>query len=480
MSKRSYQPQQTMIYFCNPEDILGEDHFCFVVDEIVEHLDLKGLPNKEGTVGAPHYDYRVLIKVLFYGYATGVFSSREIMKCVQENIAYLYLTRQQVPNFRTISDFRKNYRLFLENSFIKIVQAAKEIGLVKLGTISLDSTKIRANASNQKTFTQAELKEQKKRIEEAIRKSIDKDNEEDDFYGAEKTGKELPKALRKRESRLERIQLALQKAEELGKEKINITDHDAHYMKDSKVIQTNYNCQIAVDNDSEIIVSNETTTTPADSGAVKTQIEKIKETLGVNPQEVLADSGYYSVENITYLDKKNIAPYIPHQDDARSLKDKFKGKENDYDKNNFKYDSKKNRYVCPEGQVLTKKTVQRKKGLTLYQCKSCHQCDKKHLCVRGNAAYRIVSRYEDEDILLRIRNRFKSKKGKNKYSKRAPSVETPFAHFKKNLKFLQFFCRGAPRVGGEFTLLCIGYNIKKIAKLVGNTKYKTQFNLALS
>lgn len=269
MAIRDYQPNQFILFFSNPKDILGEDHLSFVVDDIVEHLNLSQLPDKQGTVGAPCYDYRLLIKILFYGYATGTFSSRKLMSCCQENIAYLYLTRQQIPNFRTISDFRKNYRTFLEECFIKIVKAAREIGLVKLGIVSLDSTKIRANASNQKTFTQDELKEQIRSIERAIDEAIKLDETEDKLYGPDKTGNELPEDIKDQTKRLEKIKQALHKAEELDKKKINITDPDANFMKDDEMIQTNYNCQLAVDNKTKLILSSQVTTSAGDQPQLK-------------------------------------------------------------------------------------------------------------------------------------------------------------------------------------------------------------------
>lgn len=481
MAVRDYQPQQFTLFFSNPKDILGENHLCFIVDDIVEHFDLSCLPNRQGTVGAPCYDYRLLIKVLFYGYATGTFSSRKMMKSIQENIAYLYLARQQVPNFRTISDFRKNHSAFLEESFVKIVKSAKEIGLVKLGSVSLDSTKIRANASNEKTFSQKELKEQKRRIEEAIAEAIKIDETEDALYGKDKTGDELPDDLKDRKKRLEKIKRALNKAELENKEKINITDHDAHFMKGAKIIQTNYNCHLTVDDKAKLIVAKKVTTKAPDVGELKPQVEAIEKTFNESPTEVLADSGYYSVDNIAHLEDKQIKGYIPHQDDARDTKNIFKGKGNSFDKHLFKYNRIKDQYVCPEGKPLYKKTVDAKRGLTLYQAKDCHCCVKKKLCLRGKAQFRFIARYTTkEDLLIKMRKRLTTKTGKAKYAQRAPTVETPFAHFKKNLGFRQFLCRGSPRVSTEFTLLCIGYNIRKIARNISNSRRKTEFNLALN
>lgn len=480
MSVRSYQPQQFTLFFSNPKDILGENHLCFIVDDIVEHLNLSKLPNRKSTVGAPCYDYRILIKILFYGYATGTFSSRKLMSATQENIAYLYLTRQQAPNFRTISDFRKNYRIFLEESFVMIIKAAKEIGLIKLGTVSLDSTKIRANASSQKTFTQEELKEQKKRIEEAIDEAIQADEKEDALYGSDKTGNELPEEIKDREKRIKKIEEAIKKAEEDNKEKINLTDADAHYMKANGTIQTNYNCQLTVDSKANLILSNKTTTTVADAHEVKPQIETIEQVFKESPKELLADSGYYSIDNLVYLEDKHIIGYLPHQDDARDKKDKFKTKEYSFDKKEFKYNRQKDQYICPQGYILRKKTIQSKEKRTLYQCQDCHRCAKKELCLSGEARFRLISRYTNEALIIKMRNRLVAKKGKAKYAKRSHLAETPFAHFKKNLRFRQFLCRGMSAVATELNLLCIGYNIKKIAPLIFNPIKKMRFNLALS
>ena len=481
MSVKTYQPEQFMLFFSNPKDILGEGHLCFVVDDIVEHIDLSKLPNKRGTVGAPCYDYRLLIKVLFYGYTTGTFSSRKLMNSCQENISYLYLTRQQGPNFRTISDFRKNYRSFLEESFIKIVKAAREIGLVKLGTVSLDSTKIRANASSQKSFTQDELKEQIKRIEKSIDEAINLDEAEDNFYGRDKTGDELPEDIKDQTKRLKKIKQALSKAKETGKEKVNLTDHDANFMKGSQVIETNYNCQLTVDNKTKLILSNEVVTSPADTTALKTQVKAIEQTFKDKPRELLADSGYYSVDNVCYLEDKQIKGYIPHQNDARNIKDVFKGKENLFDKKFFKYNRLKDQYLCPQGKILPKKTIYSKRGLTLYKAKDCPQCSEQKLCLHGKAKFRHISRYTTKEaVIIKIRNRLFTKAGKVKYAQRAPTAETPFGHFKRNLGFRQFLCRGLSCVSTEFTLLCIGYNIMKLAPFLSNSRKKIQFNLAIN
>jgi len=466
MAVRDYQPQQYMMLFSEPKAILGEDHLCFIVDDIVENLDLSKLPEKRDTCGAPCYDYRLLIKILFYGYATGTFNSRKLMHATQENLAYLYLTRQQTPNFRTISDFRKTYREFLECSFVHIVQMAKTLGMVKLGYVTLDSTKIKANASKDKYLNKDRLSKEHKKIKEAIENGIKVDEEEDHIFGPDKTGNELPDEIKGRAKRLKKIKELINKLEKTGKDKIHASDPDASYMKDKDGFNLSYNCQAAVDGKSKLIVAGHVSTNASDQGALKTQIASIEKNLQEKPNKLLADSGYYSVDNLKYLENREIDGYIPHQDDARNKKDKYKTKPQLFDKKHFKYNHPEDQYICPEKKILSKKTVQSGKGLTLYQAKDCTSCKSKNACVRSKKGFRIVSRYKREDLIEKMRFKLSTEYGQKQYLKRAPTAESLFAHFKKNLGFRQFFCRGHSAVSTEFKLLCIGHNIRKIAQFL--------------
>lgn len=470
MAIRDYQPQQYIMLFSQPKEILGEDHLCFVVDDIVENLDISKLPKKKNTPGAPCYDYRLLIKILFYGYATGTFTSRKLMRAAQENIAYLYITRQQTPNFRTISDFRKNHRLFLEDAFVNIVKMAKDLGMVKLGCIALDSTKIKASASKDNHFTQTKLEEEKVRIERAIEEAINKDEEEDKLFGRDKTGDELPADIKGQAERLKKIKELISQAKSTFKDKINSTDPDASYMKDRGKFELGYNCQVAVDTESKLIIEEQTTTTPADQRAVKEQLTSIEENLEEKPRKLLADSGYYSVDNLIYLEEEKIDSYIPHPDEARSKKDIYKIKPQPFDKHHFRYERTTDCYICKEGKTLHRHKNQTKRGLTIYRAKDCLTCKNKSICLRSKTGLRTVSRYDQEELIEKMRLKLSTEHGKKQYRQRAPTVESPFGHFKKNLNFRQFFCRGYKAVSTEFKLLCIGYNIRKIAQFMHNTK----------
>ena len=208
MALREYNPTQQVMFWLPPRDVLPEDHLCFVVDEIVEQLDLSIFPDKTETVGAPAYHPRLLIKVLFYGYATGTFSSRGLMRAVRENIAYTYLTRQQFPDFRTISDFRKDNLPVIKDIFIQIVRVSREMGMVKLGRVAIDGTKLKANANKEKTYTEDELKKEIEEIDKALKEGIRIDEEEDNKHGRNNSGEEMPEKLRKSYRRIEKLKVS--------------------------------------------------------------------------------------------------------------------------------------------------------------------------------------------------------------------------------------------------------------------------------
>lgn len=461
MALREYSPKQKIMFWLPPQDALPEDHLCFVVDEIVEQLDLSIFPDRAGTVGAPAYDSRLLIKVLFYGYATGTFSSRGLMRATQENLAYTFLTRQQFPDFRTMSDFRKDNLPAIKDIFIQIVRVSREMGMVKLGRVAIDGTRLKANANKEKTYTEDELKKEIEEIENALKKGIEIDIEEDKRYGENNSGEEMPEHLRKSYQRIEKLKSAMKELRSKGTKRINLTDPDSKCMKKGKY-EMDYNCQASVDDGNGIIVSADVTTNPSDQTQLKSQVEQIEINTGKLPEKVLADAGYHSMANLSYLEGKNIDGYIPSGDQARAKKKKYKDKEQPFDKDKFTYVKEEDIYLCPEGRKLTKWRYQRKQRVTIYRGEGCKDCVSRGLCTRSKCGVRLLSRYDKEEVLERMRIKLESEEGKVEYKKRGITIELLFGHIKENLKFRQFYCRGRKKVLGEFLLLCIGYNLKKI------------------
>lgn len=218
------------------EDFIPESHFARLVSEVVDSLDTLTIENKYSCLGQNTYHPKLLLKILFYGYATGTRSGRKISSRCETDTAFMYLAQMYRPDFRTVNDFRKNNTKEIENLFVEIIRICQVLGMVKVGSIAIDGSKIKANASAKKMRDKEGYQEWLCSIEEEIKGILKEaeqtDDEEDKRYG-EKRGDELPEDLRKREKLKEKIKDALEELDQ-GKEttKINLTDPDCRFMKE--------------------------------------------------------------------------------------------------------------------------------------------------------------------------------------------------------------------------------------------------------
>ena len=216
MSKtfRPYEPDQTFLMPTSMRAWLPADHLAYFISDVVEQLDLSVIMQRyRGEErGYPPYHPGMMVKALLYAYCVGVPSSRKIAKRLEEDIAFRILAANNTPDFRTISDFRKDHLKALSSLFLQVLKLCQKAGLVKLGHISLDGTKIKANASKHKAMSYKRMKEEEARLEAEIREMLQKagavDEEEDRRYGKDKRGDELPQELAFRESRLRKIREA--------------------------------------------------------------------------------------------------------------------------------------------------------------------------------------------------------------------------------------------------------------------------------
>src|SRR5271169_2624467 len=204
---RPYEPDQMFLMPPSLKEWLPENHLAYFVSDIVERMDLSAIEEvytKEDR-GYPPYHPVMMVKVLLYAYSTGVYSSRRIARKIQEDVAFRILAAGNQPDFRTISDFRKRHLEALKGLFVQTVEICRKAGLVKLGHISLDGTKIKANASKHKAMSYGRMKKEEWRlrqeIEELLSRAEDTDREDDRKYGKDRRGDELPEELGRRESR---------------------------------------------------------------------------------------------------------------------------------------------------------------------------------------------------------------------------------------------------------------------------------------
>src|ERR1700687_4665843 len=211
---RAYLPEQDLLLPPSLRHWLDEDHLVYFVSDVVDQLDLSAIHavyEKEKR-GQPPYDPQLMTKLLAYGYCTGVFSSRRIQKRLQEDIPFKVLAAGNEPDFRTISDFRKIHIGRLQDLFEQVLAMAVECGAIQLGRVSLDGTKIKANASKHKAMSYGRMKEKqqqlKEEVEQLLAQAEQADAAEDERYGRGRRGDELPEEVRRRESRLAKIKQA--------------------------------------------------------------------------------------------------------------------------------------------------------------------------------------------------------------------------------------------------------------------------------
>lgn len=348
-SFRPYQPDQMFLMPPSPRDWLPEGHLAFFISETADRLDLRAFYRPyegDGRRNSP-FDPRMMVKILLYGYATGVRSSRKIAKKLHEDVAFRVLAAGNFPAHRTIAEFRQRHLREFEALFVQAVQLAQEIGLLKLGTVAIDGSKVEAHASKHKAMSYGRMKEEEQRLREEVRKLLEQaaavDAEEDRLYGEEQQGDELPEELRRRKDRLAKIEAAKRRLEERqaeadrakgrregdgrksprggrrfkrdfgvpeDKAQDNFTDPDSRIMESPEGFIQAYNTQIAVDEKTQLIVATGLTQCAADNGELLPLVEKVEGITGQAPERVLADAGYKGEPNFEQLEQKGIDAYV--------------------------------------------------------------------------------------------------------------------------------------------------------------------------
>jgi transposase len=436
----------------SPRDWLPQGHLAWFIMDTVEQLDIEELLGKYRICGKGELAYppRVMLSLLIYGYATGVFSSRKIASAIDENLAFRVIASSLRPGHRSICRFREENLDLFKSYFVQVVQIAKEAKLVKMGTIAIDGTKVKANASKHKAMSYDRMQQEEQRLRREIDALTDKakgqDEREDVDLGPDFRGDELPKELERREARLKTIQDAKKRLEERkareAKEKAeseapaaaptpskpasatvrqqeepkseepkavapeaqpkpkdqeNFTDPDSRIMKTGGGFEQCYNGQAAVDAKSQIIVGARLTQKASDNGQLVPVLNEAYENTGVAPNNVLADAGYKNEADLATLDAMKIAAFIAV---GREGKDK----------------------PAPQNE---------------------------------------------QPLTAAMRKKLKTKRGRERYRKRKHIVEPVFGWLKRVLGFRAFSVRGLRKVAGEWDLVCMALNLRRMATMIG-------------
>lgn len=472
---KEYNQKQTFLLPPSVKDFVGPKHPARIISDIVDSIDISSIQSKYNGGGSTAYHPGMMLKVLIYAYSQGVYSSRRIERAVNSDTAFMYLAGMQIPDFRTICLFRAKHAEAIKQIFIEVVRLCASLGMVGLGHIAFDGTKLKANASIRQTREAEALNKEMRKVTAEIdillKRAKEVDECEDLLYGKDNDGSGIPDEIKDKEYRLKKLKEAKKQLAKEKLNKVNITDPDARLMQNSKkVIHPGYNGQIAVDSQEQIIVASDLTQDATDHYQLKPMVEEAEQNLGQLPEQISADAGYSSYDNLEYVEEKWVDTYIP--DNKIESLDEKEESEKRYDKSNFAYDEKSNQYACPEGKTLTpytkttcaRKGERKEKELTIYRGTDCDSCPVKTKCTKAKA--RTITRDGREPLQEKMREKLRSKEGKKIYRKRSYTVEPVFGNMKWNRVKLIMSMRGKKKVRGEFILMCLTHNIGKIIRKI--------------
>jgi len=444
---KPYHPNQLLLLPPDMKDWLADDDLVYFIMEMLDQLDLSVIYDSYDGIkgGQPAFDPKMMVGLLLYAYCVGLPSSRKIEKATYHQVPFRVLTADQHPDHDTIAEFRKRHLKALSGFFVQILQLCQKVGLVKLGHVSLDGTKVKANASRHKAMSYSRMEKKSEELEAEVRRLLQEaqavDDAEDALYGKGKRGDELPEELRFKQKRLEKIREAMESLEQEAKAEAeakrkemaereqalkeqgktrrgkkpkapgdkpdpkaqrNFTDPQSRIMKDgsSKSFEQAYNCQAAVDEEFQIIVATNVTQQANDKQQLEPLVEEIKKnTNDKTPRKISADSGYFSETNLQYLEDQEI-----------------------------------------EGFIAT----ERQKHGDIPQPTGCDN---------------IPADATKKELMSR---KLQTKKGRETYSRRKQIVEPVFGQIKEARGFRRFLLRGLKNVTGEWDLICLTHNVLKL------------------
>lgn len=454
---------QYMLLPPSVEEWLPKDHPARIIELFVSRLDINelGFIEENEISGRPSYEPETMIKIILYGYTTGERSSRKLERRTYEDLAYLWLTGNLHPDYRTIARFRQNNTEGIKALLRETLKLYCSIGYEFDGIIFSDDSKIYANASDSNTVTAEKIKRLEEIAEKMLKEAEKVDKEEDrrdgnnngNFINQDKL-KELEEEIKKSKKILK----------ESGQKAVSLTDRDAKFMKHSMGHgkHLSYNGQISVDKNG-IILEADVETKGFESGEMlKERIIGAENNTGKKVKKIVADGGYFetkAVKEITESGKSCIVPKQPKQEK---------------DKENFKYNKKKDIYKCikkKELKYIQEREARGKKYLVYATKKeNCLSCELNGKCYKGKASGKYGRRiiiYEDKVFMDKYRKILK--RNKNLYKKRKFTVEPIIGIIKSVLKFRKFGLRGAEKVKAEWSLVATALNLVKIGKLMPNS-----------
>jgi transposase len=304
-----YEPEQAWLLPPHVKDVLGEDHLCFFLHEVVERLDLSAFTAEYSDEGQRPYAPAMMVKVWLYAYCLQVTASRRLEQRVKEDLPFRFLAGGATPDHWTLNDFRTRHRRAINDLFLQVVEVARGLGMGRLGHVAIDSTRVHAHASRRRVETKAELRQRLAQTRRAIRRwqqQCDAANPNEEPGTGVKSGYK-----QQLERQVAATQQKLRKLKKLGAQQLSVTDPDSRFLHQSGGgFVLGYTVDLAVSDD-HLIVGQRTTQAVSDSDSLLPMVKQVEKTCGERPAEVSADSAFFSVKNLKRLERRGIEGYLP-------------------------------------------------------------------------------------------------------------------------------------------------------------------------
>lgn len=465
MALRQGNREQMRMLPSSIEEYILEDAPVRVYDAFVEALDLRKLgvkidPQKEGN---PSYDPKAMLKLLVYGYSYGVRSSRKLEREIYYNLSFIWLMGGLKPDHKTIAEFRRKNKGALKMALKQCVRLCLKLELIAGNVLFVDGSKIRANASIKNTWTaekcQKVLAKVDKRITEIISEAEAVDKGEEGMPSLVTVSQELGDA----KAMKERVKEVMAKLEENEEKTLNTVDRECARINSVHGTHAGYNTQVVVDDKNGLIVSSDAVSANNDLGQFSRQIDKAQEEVGKKCQTAVADSGYAYTDDLAKIDKQGVQVIVPTQRLAS-------GREiGEFDKRNFRYDTDRDCYICPKGEVLRYSGRTRRRNGKNYKMENrgaCLKCPEFGKCTTAERG-RKVTRLDEESLRVRLEQEFALSPNQEIYKRRQQRVELVFGHIKKNLGITSFLLRGLEGVRAEMSVLSICFNLRRMMTILG-------------
>jgi transposase len=477
-------------------DFLGTEDEVHVFREVTEHLDISHVDSDFSGMGQHPYHPLMLLRLLMWGMANRVVSTRRIEILTHRDVSFIYLAGGQRPDYRTLARFRRHNTKEIKRLFKQTVLLCARLGMVNLGHLSLDGTKLKANTSKHKAMSYGRMKEEEKRLEREIEELMQQaeavDSEEDKAFGKDNNGYNLPDELQRREERLNKIRGLRQELEQEKRKEQGLGDGETPAIKDKEQrsfadrkarmmlmkrgeFDYGYNAQACTDEGHGVIVAGDLSNEASDMGHLPDMVEEVRELRqelcfsaeDERETQISADSGYLSADNIK-AEGDGIELLI-----ASGREKKEEGKESRdnrvYSLKRFCYDKEGDVWQCPEERLLRRETVQTD-GKYRYVCAGCAGCKRRAHCLKPGEDRRTLVVEAGQLLLGEMRARLKNPEKQAIYRKRKWVAEQPIGQIKEGMGFRGVTMRGDDYARGQWLFVCAVHNVMKAVRFVASSR----------